>query len=472
MSDLVKLNDKDGNVIEFKGIREVQMRGIRNDFTEKFVQAVGTREVKANGAFDVASYSSVEVDVPASSILRDLTNPATGSDISAGKQAYDSDGTVIYGTMSHQTVSDPVVYPELTLQAGYYDETTLTVPLRGTITVKSKVGAQEFQSSKDMIIDKVVVKAEHELKGENIKNGHIICGVMGTYDGNNIAGFADGSIEGLLTKKMLSGATKIRQSAFYGAKNLTGVDLPESVTAIETYAFQNCAGITYVYVPKTVTAIGQMAFLGCTALKTIYFASEAPPTLGGFITTVFPTTLETIYVPRDSVDTYKDNQTWAQYADKIKPYVTEGLTYALNSDSTGYIVSQGKDDLSDIDLVIPNTYEDLPVTEIASNGFTDSIKSVTLPINLQVLGERCFTRYSGDITIPASVKTVGREILDKYAGDTYVTFKGKPDTINSHAFDVASETYGYTRTVRVPWAEGEVAGAPWGATTVTYEYGA
>ena len=51
---------------------------------------------------------------------------------------------------------------------------------------------------------------------------------------------------------------------------------------------------------------------------------------------------------------------------------------------------------------------------------------------------------------------------------TSITFKGTPTTINSTAFDGCTNL----TDIKVPWAEGAVAGAPWGATnaTITYNY--
>ena len=46
-----------------------------------------------------------------------------------------------------------------------------------------------------------------------------------------------------------------------------------------------------------------------------------------------------------------------------------------------------------------------------------------------------------------------------------VTFKGKP-TISDSAF----LNCGNLTTINVPWAEGEVANAPWGATNATINY--
>lgn len=47
-----------------------------------------------------------------------------------------------------------------------------------------------------------------------------------------------------------------------------------------------------------------------------------------------------------------------------------------------------------------------------------------------------------------------------------VTFRGKPNGIDTSAFENCTAL----TTINVPWSEGEVAGAPWGATNATINY--
>ena len=47
-----------------------------------------------------------------------------------------------------------------------------------------------------------------------------------------------------------------------------------------------------------------------------------------------------------------------------------------------------------------------------------------------------------------------------------ITFKGKPSKVQSNSFGGCSKLL----TINVPWAEGEVANAPWGATNATINY--
>ena len=72
------------------------------------------------------------------------------------------------------------------------------------------------------------------------------------------------------------------------------------------------------------------------------------------------------------------------------PPVNE-LEYELNAQSTGYIV-KGIGTCTDINLIIPQTYKEVSVTEIAESAFEDCTKltSVHISKNIQKIGEDAF----------------------------------------------------------------------------------
>lgn len=91
-----------------------------------------------------------------------------------------------------------------------------------------------------------------------------------------------------------------------------------------------------------------------------------------------------------------------------------------------------------------------------------------LPEDVSEIRDRAFYLWANLIItfIPKSVVKIGEYAFFGCTGITTLTFKGTPDTIESDAF------YGCTNltTINVPWAEGEVANAPWGATNATINY--
>jgi hypothetical protein len=69
------------------------------------------------------------------------------------------------------------------------------------------------------------------------------------------------------------------------------------------------------------------------------------------------------------------------------------------------------------------------------------------------------------ITFPSNTYSIADSLRDCAALAT-VRFLGKPNSINKNAFlnDAA------LTDIYVPWSEGDVANAPWGATNATIHY--
>ena len=89
------------------------------------------------------------------------------------------------------------------------------------------------------------------------------------------------------------------------------------VSSITTNAFRSST-IKSVELPSSITSIGWGAFFQCTRLSVVKVHSVNPPAL---LDKVF---LENqsgriIYVPNESLETYKSASGWSSYADSIKP---------------------------------------------------------------------------------------------------------------------------------------------------------
>lgn len=69
--------------------------------------------------------------------------------------------------------------------------------------------------------------------------------------------------------------------------------------------------------------------------------------------------------------------------------------------------------------------------------------------------------------IPAQITSIEAFAFANCTGLTQITFKGTPTSIHTNAFKDCSNL----TVINVPWIEGEVANAPWGATNATINYG-
>ena len=145
------------------------------------------------------------------------------------------------------------------------------------------------------------------------------------------------------------------------------------------------------------------------------------------------------------------------------PYGTttlrENMFYDVRSDNDAIIT-----------VTLPNT-----ITTIKSKAFdyAGTINIGELPPYLEIISGNAFTYARNifgsktELEIPASLKTLGSLAFYRCnSGATKtITFKGKPDSIANNALQNDA-----TKTINVPWAEGEVSGAPWGATNATINY--
>lgn len=115
------------------------------------------------------------------------------------------------------------------------------------------------------------------------------------------------------------------------------------------------------------------------------------------------------------------------------------------------------------------------VTEISSGAISGctNLSNIVMGENLVTIGGTATSAIAGSInlkslTIPSSVKTLAWNGLTGATGLETVTFLGKPELIGSVFNSTALPTS--VKTINVPWAEGEVSGAPWGATSAQINY--
>ena len=163
-------------------------------------------------------------------------------------------------------------------------------------------------------------------------------------------------------------------------------------------------------------------------------------------------------------------------------------------------IADGTPDITDL---IPISREEVYLKYIAENGtsgnYDESFKgiiertatNVDLPNGVTTLGDYVFYKYSNlqYINIPSSVTTIGTRAfyacsslaitslpsgiisIDSNAFSECkalknITFQGTPNSISSTTFKGCTNL----TVIRVPWAEGEVAGSPFGASNATIVY--
>jgi hypothetical protein len=100
---------------------------------------------------------------------------------------------------------------------------------------------------------------------------------------------------------------------------------------------------------------------------------------------------------------------------------TVNLSFTSIEGGAAYSVLQGT--ATDLDIVIPPTYDGKPVKEIANRAFyvQTSITSVFIPSSVEIIAYQAFTSYyglTGDLIIPDSVTTIGGSAFNGCSGLT------------------------------------------------------
>ena len=226
----------------------------------------------------------------------------------------------------------------------------------------------------------------------------------------------------------------IGEQAFYGS-SIRLMDFSDEITNIRANAFQNCYYLVIDKLPEKIQTIENYAFSGCEEINFTNF-------------------------PNNDV---------------------ENLTVIPKEAFSGCNMLEL--------TVLPKN-----ITSIETNAFINcnQLKLEQLPENLSVIGDSCF-QYCKEMTIsllpnnlitigsssfasckkisfskiPASISKIGNYAFRDCGGLTTIIFEKKITLENSIFVSCPNLT-----EIKVPWSEGEVAGAPWGATnaTITYDY--
>ena len=127
----------------------------------------------------------------------------------------------------------------------------------------------------------------------------------------NILSSEDKTVEVTSGSNEYSGAVTIPASVTYNSINY-------SVTSIGHYAFSGCYSLTSITIPSTVTNIGVRVFYGCSSLTSVTCLATNPPTLANANAFQGTNANLVIYVPSESVETYKTTNIWSTYASRIQ----------------------------------------------------------------------------------------------------------------------------------------------------------
>jgi hypothetical protein len=215
--------------------------------------------------------------------------------------------------------------------------------------------------------------------------------------------------------------------------------LPTTLRTITANTFQYCDNLMSIHIPESVTTIGNNAFRGCSNLDSVTVASNNTKYYGSG-NCVVDITSETLIIGSNT---------------SLIP--TNGSVTQI-----GYGAFYGRSGLKTIN--IPDG-----VTNIDNTAFTNctGLVEVVLPNTLVNIGAMAFYGCAMDeIVIPDSVQNIRMYAFSECPNLTTVTIGSGVTNLHAQAFDNSPNL----TTINVPWSEGEVANAPWGATNATINY--
>lgn len=242
-----------------------------------------------------------------------------------------------------------------------------------------------------------------------------------------------------LTNKLSAIGEAIREKTG-NTELLTLDEMPEAIRSIETgggtsevtdlaiQLISDRESITSIVVPDGVTKIDSRAFDTCIYLQSI--------TIPNSVTSI-----------KDSAFRLCDLKTI-----ELPESITEIGEYAF---------------YANFDLVLTKLPENL--ISLGAHAFNGTNLLITeLPKGITEIPISAFDNCAiSNITIHDGINSLGSYSFDSCKNLIEVTFEGTPTIIKETAFRYCSNL----TTINVPWAEGAVSGAPWGATNATINYG-
>ena len=99
--------------------------------------------------------------------------------------------------------------------------------------------------------------------------------------------------------------------------DVTSYSIPEGVTNIGNMMFIGNTNLTSVTIPSTVVRIEEQAFKNCSNLSSVTCKAVNPPVLGDDMCFDSNKSGRKIYVPSNSVESYKGATNWAEYKNSI-----------------------------------------------------------------------------------------------------------------------------------------------------------
>ena len=213
----------------------------------------------------------------------------------------------------------------------------------------------------------------------------------------------------------------IDNDAFYHCKNLTSIEIPDSVTSIGNWAFHDCYRLTEIVIPDSVTSIGDYAFSDCSSLTEIVIP-DSVTSIGDYA--FYDCYRLTEIVIGDSVTSI------GGYAFEYCSSLTE-IVIPDSVTSIGERAFHGCDSLANVELgdgVIS-------IGEFAF-AYCESLTKIAIPDNVTSIGNDAFSNCDSltEIVIPDSVTSIGDDAFYNCDSLTEIVIPDSVTSIGAYTF--------------------------------------
>ena len=158
-------------------------------------------------------------------------------------------------------------------------------------------------------------------------------GKTGSYNvpsGVEVIGNAAFISSNLETITLPKGVLTIEEDAFLSCHKLTRLTIPNTVTSIGEYTFGYCDALPEIVLGSELKTIGNFAFYSCSALKSITCKAVEPPTCGGENVFLKVDKNACLYVPQESISSYRKATGWNVFKDNTYP-MEEAIDHVTNN---------------------------------------------------------------------------------------------------------------------------------------------
>jgi hypothetical protein len=303
-----------------------------------------------------------------------------------------------------------------------------------TVELSMPSGNQVILPTSSKGLRKVTIQKPDTLLSENIKKDVVIGGVTGGLEAPPTGPYIEytslDSSGRVFTAKFRG--TIVPEYAFAYLAELTSVDMPDNVIAIGDNGFYRCPKLSLTSLPSGITSLGDYAFADCSML-TLTSLPSGITSIGDFA----------------FLNCYQLSLT------ALPSGITSIGQYAFNNCPRLALTS------------LPSGITSLPT---AAFQYCPKLALTALPSGLTSIGAYAFKQGTGlaSITLPPALTTIGDYAFANCTGLETVRFTSTVSSIPGGVFSGCTKL----STIYVPWSQGQVANAPWGASnaTIVYDY--